>query len=179
MTKPTRIAAALLTVLAVMAGTAACDDKPKSTAQRTGQALTEQAFGQQQAAVPYPAKQLRDSLERKNIRERLLRTNRADALGYVYLMSFGKIIGYYAVRGKVTSNQSQMTTDTLVERHADNGGGNITYPAPGDDGSYGANEPGIFFFTTENVMVTTNLDYVWSDNPLPIDVPRLNAGAKR
>ena len=45
--------------------------------------------------------------------------------------------------------------------------------APGDDGSYGANESGIFFFTTEGQMVTTNLDYIWSDNPLSIDTPRL------
>jgi len=35
--------------------------------------------------------------------------------------------------------------------------------APGDDGSYGANEDGIFFFTTEGAYVTTNLDYLFAE----------------
>lgn len=149
---------------------AACEDVPKGTAQGNGQAQTEEAFAQQSTAVPYPASELRDSLERRNLKERLLRTNKPNQQGFVYLMSFGKIIGYYGVKGKVSSTQSQMTTDSLViDRHE----GDVVVSAPGDDGSYGANEPGIFFFTTEGQMITTNLDYVWSDNPIRVDVPRL------
>jgi hypothetical protein len=165
-----KIAAVAVAVAAVVLLTASsCDDTPDS-AQTTGQALTEQAFTQQSAAVPYPADQLRDSLERKNLKERLLRTNKPDAQGYVYLMSFGQIIGYYTVQGKVSSTQSQMTTDNLV---IDRYEGDVVVNAPGDDGSYGANEPGIFFFTTEGQMITTNLDYIWSDNLISIDTPRL------
>ena len=158
-------------LIAALALTATACTKPSS--QTEGQKVTEQAFQQQSSAVPYPADQLRDSLERRNIRERLLRTNDPDKVGYVYLLNFGKVFGYYTIKGKVSSTQSQMTTDTLVERHGDSGGGNITYPAPGDDGSYGANEPGIFFFTTEGAYVTTNLDYLYADQPLPFDVPEL------
>lgn len=164
--KTSAIVAAL--VIGVV-GLSGCTDQ-KNTAQGTGQALTEEAFAQQQAAVPYPATELKDSLERRNLKERLLRTNKPNQQGFVYLMSFGKVIGYYGVKGKVSSTQSQMTTDNLVV-------GRLESPAvvnaPGDDGSYGANEPGIFFFTTEGQMVTTNLDYIWSDNPISIDVPRL------
>ena len=168
-----KLITATAALLLAVSLTACTGDKP--TSQSEGQAVTEQAFKQQSEAVPYPVDQLKDSLERRNIRERLLRTNDPDAIGYVYLLNFGKVFGYYTIKGKVSSTQSQMTTDTLVERHGDAGGGNITYNAPGDDGSYGANEPGIFFFTTEGAFVTTDLNYLWSDQPLPFDVPELGA----
>lgn len=116
------------------------------------------------------------SLERRNLAERLKRTDNPSAIGYVYLLSFGKPIGYYVIKGKVSNPDSQLTTTDLVQ---DCSGWStpcrVTVPAPGDDGSYGPNEGGIFFFTTEGVMVTTSLDYIWSDNPLPVDVPRLNS----
>lgn len=162
------VIAGLLAVL----GLSACNDKPP-TAQQQGQSVTEQAYAQQAAAVPYPADQLKNSLERANLRERLLRTNKADAVGYVYLLSFGKPLGYYVIKGKVTSTQSQMTTDELVNKYCDGGCSFQVVNAPGDDGSYGANESGIFFFLTNGQMVTTSLDYVWSDAPLPLDVPKL------
>jgi hypothetical protein len=167
----TRIAALATTAVLTIAGVSACTSDNKS-AQQTGQAQTEQAFKQQSAAVPYPVDQLKDSLERRNIRERLLRTNKPNAIGYVYVMSFGKIIGYYTIKGKVSSTQSQMTTDQLELDHGSYGQSVVN--APGDDGSYGANEPGIFFFTTEGAMVETNLDYIVADQPLPVDVPLLN-----
>jgi hypothetical protein len=160
---------AVVAALALTLGLTACTETSK--AQEEGQKLTEQAFQQQAAAVPYPAAELRESLERANLKERLLRTNKPDAQGYVYLMSFGQIIGYYTVKGKVSSTQSQMTTDQLITRYQNSETHVVN--APGDDGSYGANEEGIFFFTTEGQMVTTNLDYIWSDNPIAIDTPRL------
>jgi hypothetical protein len=48
--------------------------------------------------------------------------------------------------------------------------------APGDDGSYGANEAGVFFFTTEGALVQLPEDaYVYADQPIAIgDVPELN-----
>lgn len=161
-------------------GLAACDSSSDHSAQTTGQQQTETAFAQQQAAVPYPADALKDSLERRNLRERLLRTNNPSKLGYVYLLSFsGQPLGYYTIKGKVSSTDSQMTTSALIRpcsAGGDNGSGNcaVTVPAPGDDGSYGANEQGIFFFTTEGAFVETSLHYVYSDQPLPLDVPKLN-----
>lgn len=166
--------AALVAMAAVASIAVAGCDGNRSKAQSSGQAQTEQAYAQQAAAVPYPADELKDSLERRNVRDRLLRTNKPNAIGYVYVMSFGKIIGYYTVKGKVSSTQSQLTNTDLIEHHGDTGGGNVTVPAPGDDGSYGDNEPGIFFFTSDGAMVTTNLDYIWADQPLPVDVPLLN-----
>ena len=160
----------------VAVSASSCDSSPVSSAQESGQKLTEQAFSQQQAAVPYPVSQLRSSLERQNLSEKLVRLNKPSKIGYVYLMNFGKIVGYYVIRGKVSSNQSQMTTSTTVDHNNfGSGSGAITYPAPGDDGSYGANEQGNFFFTAENVLVSTDLNYLYSDSPLPVDAPKLNA----
>jgi hypothetical protein len=174
MRKPTIVIAAIITAALVLtAGGCTGDDK---SAQSQGQAQTEQAFGQQSSAVPYPADQLKDSLERRNLKDRLLRTNNPSAIGYLYLQSFGKVLGYYVIKGKVSSTQSQMTTDNLVVDRCSNSTCPVVVNAPGDDGSYGANEPGIFFFTTEGAMVTTNLDYILSDQPIPFDVPKLNKG---
>jgi len=152
--------------------------EPKTNPQSEGQRQTEQAFEQQSTAVPYPVDKLKDSLERRNLRERLLRTNKPNAISYLYILSFAKPLGYYTIKGKVSSTQSQMTTGQLVVC-TDKGGDGTHYceqhvvGAPGDDGSYGDNEDGIFFFTTDNVMVTTNLDYIVSEQPLPFDVPEL------
>jgi hypothetical protein len=162
--------------LGLVLGLSACSENtPDTSAQNEGQAITEQAFDQQSKAVPYPVTELKDSLERANLRDRLLRTNKPDAVGYVYLMNFGQIVGYYTIKGKVSSTQSQMTTDNLIIRKCNSGNGcnDVVVNAPGDDGSYGPNESGIFFFTTEGQMVTTSLDYIWSDNPIAIDTPRL------
>lgn len=154
----------------------------KPSAQKAGQQQTETAFSQQSTAVPYPVDQLRDSTERRNVRERLLRFNKPNRIGYVYIMSFGKVIGYYTIAGKISNPDSQMTTSDLVVKRGCGGGSSclVTVTAPGDDGSYGPNEAGIFFFTTEGALVETSQDYLYSDQPIPTfaDIPRLNGKGK-
>lgn len=116
-----------------------------------------------------------DSLECKNLKERERRNSQPSAIGYVYLYNFdGSVKGYFTIKGKVSSTQSQMgPMDDLV-----NGcGSSACYEvmeAAGDDGSYGPNEAGIFFFTTEGVMVTYSGEYVLSDGPLKLSTNRLN-----
>jgi hypothetical protein len=174
------VISAAIAIVMIAGGTAACDSSTPAakSAQESGQALTETAFRQQQTAVPYPVSLLRTSLERQNLADKLVRLNKPSKIGYVYLMNFGKIVGYYVIRGKVSSNQSQMTaTNTVIKDQGNYNGGNTVVQAPGDDGSYSGNESGNFFFTTENVLVSTDLNYLYSDSPLPVDAPKLNAGA--
>ena len=168
--------AAIITASALALVTLTACSETTDGAQEQGQQQTEEAYAQQSQAVPYPKEQLKDSLERRNLKERLLRTNKPNQIGYIYLMSFGKIIGYHVIKGKVSSTQSQMTTDNLIvwKCNAGNCSHNVVN-APGDDGSYGANEPGIFYFLTNGTMVTTSLDYLYSDQPLPVDAPKLNS----
>lgn len=174
MKTPIKLSAVVLASVVFL--TACQDDKNNAgDAQADGQKATQNAYSQLSKAVPYVAP--KNSLERRNLAERLKRTDNPNAIGYVYLLSFGKPLGYYTIKGKVSNPDSQLTTIDLVQYACDDGLSGcqaMTVPAPGDDGSYGPNEGGIFFFTTEGTMVTTDLDYVWSDQILPFNVPELN-----
>jgi hypothetical protein len=137
---------------------------------------TDRIARQQLTSVPYPEAQMKDSLERRNLRERLIRFNKANKVGYLYVMSFGKFVGYYVVKGKVSSTQSQMTNADQTWDCGDSC--TAVVESMGDDGSFGPNEGGnrgVFFFTSSGVMVETTLDWVYSDAPLRIDVPNLLA----
>jgi hypothetical protein len=135
---------------------------------------TDRIARQQLTSVPYPEAQMKDSLERRNLRERLIRFNKANKVGYLYVMSFGKFVGYYVVKGKVSSTQSQMTNADQTWDCGDPC--TAVVESMGDDGSFGPNEGGdrgVFFFTSSGTMVETTLDWVYSDTPLKIDVPNL------
>lgn len=172
-----KLVAALAAALMLFALAGCTDTDGKTTAREEGQKLTEQAFAQQSNAVPYPADKLRDSLERRNLRERLLRQNDPARIGYVYILSFGKFLGYYTIKGKVSSTQSQMTPSDNVSGDMCGSGcsEHILSEAPGDDGSYGPNEDGVFFFTSEGAMVQVSTEYIYSDQPIAVGgVPELN-----
>lgn len=114
----------------------------------------------------------KESLELDNLKEKRTREDNPDQIRYLYVMSFGQIIGYYTTKGKISSNGSQIAPTTeLVQPAA--GGERYAVESAQDDGSYGDGDPGIFFFTTEGVMVVTDLDYIQSDAPIAVDVPRL------
>lgn len=118
-----------------------------------------------------------DSLECKNLKERERRNSQPNAIGYVYLYNFdGTVKGYFTIKGKVSSTQSQMGAMDII---ADACLETSDYcpevmEAAGDDGSFGPNETGIFFFTTEGTMVTYSGEYVLSDAPLKLSDNKLN-----
>lgn len=165
---------AVVTVLSLLVcAVAAAADKPNWFSDQ--EHLSDRIAQVQIANTQYPEAQMQHSLERQNLKNRLLRFNNPNKIGYLYVMSFGKFVGYYTIRGKVTSTQSQMT-NSVQTFHYDGGG--MQVPSIGDDGSFGPNEggdKGIFFFTTQKVLVETTLDWVYSDSPLQIDVPNLIA----
>lgn len=132
---------------------------------------------QEKAANVVPCGNAGDSLECKNLKERERRNSQPDAIGYVYLYNFdGSIKGYFTIRGKVSSTQSQMGPMDII---ADACIQTADYcpevmEALGDDGSSGPNESGIFFFTTEDIMVTYSGEYLLSDAPLKLSTNKLN-----
>jgi hypothetical protein len=144
-----------------------CGPNKNSSAQKS-QRTTEAYQDKLTAAVPYPLDAMKDSVERRNLRERLLRFNKPDKIGYVYLLSnTGSVIAFYTIKGKISSTQSQLTNADSTECH--NGCSSpVLRQAPGDDGSYGPNEPGIFFFTTEDVLVQWDGQFIYADAPLKI-----------
>lgn len=113
---------------------------------------------------------LENSLGIQNLEERLKREEDPNAVRYLYLMSFGQIVGYYVTKGKISNSAAQLAPEQEVIRYY--GEPNILDSAK-DDGTYGIGDPGIFFFTADGVMIETSLDYIQSDAPINIDVPRL------
>jgi len=132
-------------------------------------------------AVPYPLADVQATggfLERRNLRERLLRFNQSGKVGYVYLTTaLGHIYGYYTISGKISSTQSQLTPTEQAYYHSID----QLVQSVSDDGSYGPNEGGpggVFFFTTSGVMVETDQPFIYSDAPLPINAQNLNPKQK-
>jgi outer membrane murein-binding lipoprotein Lpp len=116
-----------------------------------------------------------NTLEKQNLTEKRKREENPNAIGYVYLVSFGKPFGYYVTKGKISANGSQLTpTDDVIWTCRSGSCSPVTVDGPQDDGSYGDKDPGIFFFTADGTKVVTDLDYIHSDQPLAIDVPRLD-----
>lgn len=120
--------------------------------------------------------QKNESQECVNLRRKFEADNQPNRITYVYLLSWtGEFIGYYVVKGKVSSNQSQMAPmDSAVRicNYTDSSCFALG-EAPGDDGSYGPNEDGIFFFTVDGTKITWNGMYQQSDRPLAIKAPLL------
>lgn len=111
-----------------------------------------------------------ESLECKNQAERKRRMSDPNAVGYVYELNWdGSTNGYWVIQGKVSSTQSQMgAMDMVVDACTSTDYCPEIMEAPGDDGSYGPNEDGIFFFLANGTMVTYNGLYRLSDKPLPL-----------
>lgn len=130
----------------------------------------------------YPSSLLMTSLEMRNLRERLLRFNDPSKLGYAHLFTpQGALVMIVPVKGKISSTQSQMTTDLGIYKR-DGGSSNsywgTTTPVklPGDDLSFGPNEggdSGKFFFTPDDVYVFWDGPVLYSDAPLKVNQPVL------
>ena len=129
-------------------------------------------------AVPIP--QLSDSLERKNISKRLQLFSNPNKISYIYLVSYGKVMAFYTIKGKITSGSKRLTPNqTLLDDC-----GNIVSPgenfpchgagtvdAPELDGTYGQSAQYIFFWTTDGVYVQWSGDYMLADQPLQLSTP--------
>lgn len=166
-----KVLAPIILVIALFTISACMDEE--GGAQSRGQAKTEELFSAQEKAIPVPNELKGATTERANVAERHKRFSKRDKVGYVYLVSFGKILGYYVIKGKVSSNSSQLTTSDLIIDSCTSSVCTDVVAAPTDDGSYGPNEEGVFFFTADDTLVSTSSEYIYSDQPLNLDVPRL------
>lgn len=129
------------------------------------------------SSVPIP--NLQTSSERKNVARRAEIFNNEDKISYIYLVSYGKVMAFYPVKGKVSSLNSYMSpTQQLVDYYGRKCGpswsnscgiqSSYIVDAPDIDGTYGENVPGVFFFTTEGAYVEWKGDYMMSDQPLKL-----------
>lgn len=134
-----------------------------------------QAQAAQTAMVAVPIPTVSYFQEKRTVAKWASRWDKPAIATYVYLVSFGQIIGYYVADGKPASTRSYL----MPEESAHGGGsaGYYTESNPDIDGTYGENNPGIRFFTAEGTAVEwagSGASYIYSDSPLPIEAPRLN-----
>jgi hypothetical protein len=115
-----------------------------------------------------PPVRLSWSLEREQINKRTKLWNDPNKVSYIYLVSYGKVMAFYTIKGKVSSVNSQITNP---EQKVTGSSGNITLPSPAEDGSYGENGDGIFFFTTDGTYVEWAGEYMLADKPLKMSTP--------
>lgn len=132
-------------------------------------------FAQREQAQAAKKDNSKTTLEKVNLKKKLELEENPSRLTYVYVIDFGKVIGYYVAKGKISSSGSQLTPeqDVMTDR-GEYGGGNVVVDGPQDDGTYGDGDPGIFFFTTDGTLVETELKTLRSSQPIPIDAPRLS-----
>jgi hypothetical protein len=140
-----------------------CDANETS---KTEQALTER--NQKTLLRTQPPVSLNWSLERQQINKRTSLWNDPNKVSYIYLVSFGKVMSFLTIKGKVSSVNSQITNPSQVRWRSS---GIVTLPSPAEDGSYGENGDAIFFFTTDGTYVEWAGDYMLADKPLKLSTP--------
>ncbi len=98
-------------------------------------------------------------------------------LGYITLFTeSGDVIGNFTVDGKVSSLNSYLTPDS---EYYEKSGGN--YSSKNNwladiDGSYGENDNGVFFFTTDGKYIEWTGTYLYSDIPFKVNETILKEG---
>ena len=160
--KKFKIAFLSLCLIGIVFGTAGCTMPEGSTSEQE-QSKTEE--NQKRLLASQPPVKLNWSLERENINRRTNLWNDENKISYIYLVSYGKVMAFYTIKGKVSSVNSQITNpEQVIDRYE----GDVVISSPAEDGSYGTNGDGIFFFTTEEVYVEWAGEYMLADQPLKL-----------
>jgi hypothetical protein len=157
------------------------DWTPKTIAEDPFEAeLNKISKNQERMLQSIPIPELQTSSERKNVAKRAEIFNNEEKISYIYLVSYGKIMAFYTVKGKVSSLQSYLAPleqmvdyrgrkcDGSWSNSCNSSEGSYIVSAPDIDGTYGENVEGIFFFTTEGAYVEWKGDYMMSDQPLKL-----------
>ena len=95
-------------------------------------------------------------------------------LGYVVLMLEGVgVVGNYVIDGKVSSLNSFLTPDSEYYEYSAGETSKKNNWLADVDGSYGENDNGIFFFTTDGKYIEWTGTYIYFDIPYIVDDPIL------
>lgn len=98
-------------------------------------------------------------------------------LGYIVLLTeSGSIVGKFTVDGKVTSLNSYLTPDSEYYEYSCGSSCTKNKWLPDIDGSYGSNDNGIFFFTTDGKYIEWTGTYLYSDIPFIVNNPIVKVG---
>lgn len=130
---------------------------------------------QQRLSQAQPAPQLTDSLERRQLITRLETFNNPDKISYITLLSLGRPVGYFAIKGKVSSVNSLLTSpdQLLITRRGASDMQSGVVASPDLDGSYGSNGDAVFFFLQDGTYMGWNGEYLLSTRPVRLTVEPL------
>lgn len=102
-----------------------------------------------------------ETVEQKNIKERIKRDNTPGSIKFLYVISpqTGDVIYSSTVKGKVTSSGKRLTPSDITEYNQNgstkyirlNGKTYITDQNPADDGTYGDSIPYLYWFDQNDV----------------------------
>lgn len=147
----------------LLASADSCTPQPTSQSIEQDKVEANQQRLMNESEIPVLTK----SLDRKDIIKRLKLFEDENKVSYIYLISFGKVMAFYTIKGKVTSGSKRLTTNQKLvngdggEHYAD-----FVMEAPGLDGTYGASDSYVFFWTTDDTYVQWNDSYMVCDKPL-------------
>ena len=185
MKKILTIILAIITVMAMMLCLVGCDYEVSGSKQDVNNTINAANTIQSNQSTPTD---ISYSLERYNLIRRAYWVNgqreKANSLpcevekplGYIVLFTDnGGVIGSFIVDGKVSSLNSFLTPDSEYYEYS-----NYRNKWLADvDGSYGKNDSGIFFFTTDGKYIEFTGAYLYSDIPFEVDNPIVKvAGVK-
>ena len=180
----TKIIVCLLAVV-LLAGCLVSCTETIPTGSQQDKINQKEAANELQANQPTPT-DIEYSLERYNLIRRAYWVNgqRAKAmslpceiqrpLGYIILMSGNTVVGRFEVDGKVSSLNSFLTPDSDYFEYSGSSGSYKNNWLADVDGSYGTNDNGIFFFTTDGKYIEWTGTYLYSDIPFIVDNPIVN-----
>ena len=177
------IGGTLLCSLLVLTG---CDYEPTSAEQDMENTLN---VGNKLVANQPTPTDIDYSLERYNLIKRAYWVNgmrdKARALpapiadmpfGYIVLLTeSGSVVGKFTVDGKVSSLNSYLTPDSELYECVTSYSCENSW-LPDVDGSYGSNDNGIFFFTTDGKYIEWTGTYLYSDIPFTVKDPIVKVG---
>lgn len=172
----------LLTFLMVAGILSGCENQMVSTGSEDDLAAQKNIASKLAENQPTPT-DISYSLERYNLIRRAYWVNGKEEkantlvcpvqkpLGYCVLMTeSGAVVGSFVVDGKVSSLNSFLTPsheDKRVPYYE----AVITEELSDVDGSYGENDNGIFFFTTDGLYIEWTGIYLYSSSPMIVDDP--------
>lgn len=142
-----------------------------SNSYKTGSVAIEQNQARLLNSTPIPT--VTNSIERKNIIDRINVLNDQSKLFYIYLFSNDGNLIMSFTGTKVSSLNSYLTPQEQVidDPNGDYAVGSLTVQAPDLDGTYGVNADGVFFFTSDHKYVEWNGMYLMSEKPLSVITP--------
>lgn len=98
-------------------------------------------------------------------------------LGYIVLFTdSGAVVGSFIVDGKVSSLNSYLTPDSEYYEWSSGSYSAKNKWLPDVDGTYGSNDNGVFFFTSDGKYVEWTGTYLYSDIPFVVDDPVVKIG---